>query len=397
MRMASGRGQSHFNVTDFLQPILGNMNLVKYPLNKNTSDAYYPEGRDEVKDKMSFLPACLYASESSVIGEHCKEFEPVVTDLGVCYSFNAKSSMKMLKESSFTDAFQEAYGTELLDSTVRYTEGAGDKFSLRFMIDNNKYLRRKSKTWPFKIVISGHESYFDALSVAKKALPGYETTFDIEPIEVVGTANLHKIEQKARKCRFSDEIEDDSMFKSYSQTSCEYECRINKARKKCGCTPWNFPTPPTMSKPTICDLYGSSCFHYKMNEGKIIKSCTRVCPSDCEIIRFSINKEIEPIDVASYCEKSTYSGALLTKALFYSADGSTKDYYSFVHNYFRMGNDTGIDDVYGDREIYWQKQCLEIMANEVAIVKVRLETNKYMKTVKDRRLSFADKLAAFGN
>ena len=36
------------------------------------------------------------------------------------------------------------------------------------------------------------------------------------------------------------------------------------------------------------------------------------------------------------------------------------------------------------------------MTNEIAVIKVRLETNKYMKTVMDRRLSFADKLAAFG-
>ena len=49
-----------------------------------------------------------------------------------------------------------------------------------------------------------------------------------------------------------------------------------------------------------------------------------------------------------------------------------------------------------DRVVSWKKQCLEIMANEVSIVKIRLETNKYMKTIKDRRLSFADKLAAFG-
>ena len=46
---------------------------------------------------------------SSGIGGQCKEVEPGVTDLGICYSFNAKSSMKMLKHSSFTDAFQEAY------------------------------------------------------------------------------------------------------------------------------------------------------------------------------------------------------------------------------------------------------------------------------------------------
>ena len=43
------------------------------------------------------------------------------------------------------------------------------------------------------------------------------------------------------------------------------------------------------------------------------------------------------------------------------------------------------------------QECKEIMQNDIAIVKVRLESNKYMKTVKDKRFSFADKLAAFGN
>ena len=43
-----------------------------------------------------------------------------------------------------------------------------------------------------------------------------------------------------------------------------------------------------------------------------------------------------------------------------------------------------------------QQECREIMKNDIAIVKVRLESNKYMRTVKDRRLTFADKLSAFG-
>ena len=36
------------------------------------------------------------------------------------------------------------------------------------------------------------------------------------------------------------------------------------------------------------------------------------------------------------------------------------------------------------------------MSKGIAVVKVRMETNKYMKTIMDRRLSFGDKLAAFG-
>ena len=92
MRMASGRGQSHFNISDFLQPFLNNMDVIKYPFNMSTSSQYYPFKQDEVRDKTSYIPACIYARKHSLIGQNCKLFEPVVTDLGICYSFNAKSS-----------------------------------------------------------------------------------------------------------------------------------------------------------------------------------------------------------------------------------------------------------------------------------------------------------------
>ena len=52
----------------------------------------------------------------------------------------------------------------------------------------------------------------------------------------------------------------------------------------------------------------------------------------------------------------------------------------------------GVDSIFEVRK----RICREIMTTQVAVVKVRLESNKYMRTVKDRRLSFADKLAAFG-
>jgi hypothetical protein len=254
MRMASGRGQSHFNFSDFLQPFLNNMDVVKYPLNMNMSEHYYPLEQDEVRDKTSYLPACIYASKSLLIGRNCKLFEPVLTDLGICYSFNAKSSVEMLKNSSFTQAFLQAYQYDLLGLPSENIKGAGDKFSLRFMIDSSRNFRRNSDKKPFKVIISALGSYFDALSLAKEIKPGYETTFNIEPIEVIGTDALHNIKEEARNCKFYDEIEDDSMFKAYSQSSCEYECKIKYAREKCWCTPWNFPTLPSQATLIICDL-----------------------------------------------------------------------------------------------------------------------------------------------
>ena len=202
MRMASGRGQSHFNVTDFLQPIMENLELVRYPMNVNTSNNYYDDNEEEALDKTSFLPICDYSGNPEGPVKGCKLFKPVVTDLGICYSFNADPIVPMLADSSFKEAFFEAYNYDLDNLPIHPARGAGDTFALTFMVDNSRYLRKKVETKPFKILISSKSAYFDAFSVAKNVKPGYETTFDVQPIEVVGTNGLRGIPENARYNKF---------------------------------------------------------------------------------------------------------------------------------------------------------------------------------------------------
>ena len=200
--MASGRGQSHFNVTDFLQPIMENLELVRYPMNVNTSNNYYDDNEEEALDKTSFLPICDYSGNPEGPVKGCKLFKPVVTDLGICYSFNADPIVPMLVDSSFKEAFFEAYNYDLDDLPIHPARGAGDTFALTFMVDNSRYLRKKLEIKPFKILISSKSAYFDAFSVAKDVKPGYETTFDVQPIEVVGTDGLRGIPENARYNKF---------------------------------------------------------------------------------------------------------------------------------------------------------------------------------------------------
>ena len=81
----------------------------------------------------------------------------------------------------------EDHRHDLIESSFRRARGAGDDFSLKFMVDNSRYLRKTSATKPFKIIISSRTGYFLALSVAKEVKPGFVTTFSVQPIEVVGT------------------------------------------------------------------------------------------------------------------------------------------------------------------------------------------------------------------
>ena len=235
------------------------------------------------------LLGCSYSTSNEKIPTNCNIFDPVVTDLGICYSFNAEPVTSMLTKSSFKNAFQEVYQFDLNESPIELAKGAGDNFALKFLVYNHRYQKAASETRPFKTLISSQRGYFDALSVSKEVKFGFETTYDVLPTEVKGTRELQSMLEEKRKCRFSDEVhKKDRLFKTYSQSSCEFECRVHKAREECKCTPWNFPTPPSMPNPIICDLYGNFCFHKKMRNVEVIGNCTNgICPSDCEDIRFN--------------------------------------------------------------------------------------------------------------
>ena len=76
-------------------------------------------------------------------------------------------------------------------------------------------------------------------------------------------------------------------------------------------------------------------------------------------------------------------------------------YYPLPYNYHKMvqyiaKNITSkADDVLSPYYTAKKEECLEIV-RDLAFVKVRLGSNKYMKSVRDKRMTFADKLAAFG-
>ena len=109
-----------------------------------------------------------------------------------------------------------------------------------------------------------------------------------------------------------------------------------------------------------------------------------MCPPDCDDIRFSINKQEIAINVDEECQMWKQSGMILAKNLM--------DQYKFYQD-FSFNSSDNLDDTLIERK---KRICREIMANDIALVKIRLEGNTYMKTIKSKRFTFADKLAFFG-
>ena len=63
---------------------------------------------------------------------------------------------------------------------------------------------------------------------------------------------------------------------------------------------------------------------------------------------------------------------------------------------YKNGKSTNFFIVFNSKLNQKTEECFEIMRNDIAIVKVRFASDKYTKTVMDKRFTFDDKLSSFG-
>jgi hypothetical protein len=269
-------------------------------------------------------------------------------------------------------------------------QGAGSAFALNFMVDRGSFWRHHMPTKPFRIAITEANAYFEAQSISKTVKPGYVTTFSIRPMEVVATSRLKDVSIEQRKCRFSHETQGvTDMFTKYSQSACEFECLVKKARKTCRCTPWNMPFLSTEDQ-VVCDVFGSYCFNTILGNEHLLKDCD--CLANCNSIQFSINENEIPFDVELYCRDKKSIGRQLIK------DKKMNGYNTLLYKYYKLPQmiAMNVTELPLEIKLLEYQMCKQIMLNDIAIVSVQYETKKYVRTIMDKKVTFSDKLATFG-
>ena len=91
-----------------------------------------------------------------------------------------------------------------------------------------------------------HEYYIKVTPYGKKSLDG-----------------LQNLEIEQRKCKLDQEIEEESIFKLYTENNCRYECVTQLAIDTCQCAPWDFMH---ISSKEECDVFGRTCFYRAMEK-----------------------------------------------------------------------------------------------------------------------------------
>ena len=126
-------------------------------------------------------------------------------------------------------------------------------------------------------------------------------------------------------------------------------------------------------------MYGNNCFENSMKKGSAAEKCD--CPMECNSVTYTFSLISTPFDPLKMCPNNIRDGDLMKP--FYE--------YRFPHQfirrltYFKDNTTSSQEDDYCMRNIQYRAEII-----------FRLASNTMPVTVISRRLSFFDKMSAFG-
>lgn len=232
---------------------------------------------------------------------------------------------------------------------------------------------------------------FDVSSGLTKIRMGYETLLLIKPEQLSSDPSVRGLDLDKRKCRFMDEVKDGSLFEFYTQDLCIFQCMLRRSFEKCNCIPWGYPRWNGTSK-DVCDRLGTYCFeetmkHLKNNH----ESCN--CLPDCDSVQFTYSEKEWPLNPEKEC---SFSSNLLIYLIQKQINVWNRGVDAL--NYFTRNISVGDGPFYKNSEskYYRIELCKELLKEDIALVRVQLDSDKFLRFKQSIKLSFTDQIASFG-
>lgn len=228
-------------------------------LNHTSSSIKFP--KDDIFQFLDAVQPNFFASISSCkymgYDENCTElFSPVITDEGICYSFNLLDREQIFKKTvvHYGD-FHRAphsnwnieHGYSLNDDTMTYPRRAlyaGAIFSLEGILtvyDEELDYSCGSSVQGFKIQIS------QPAGIPRVRQQHFRVPLDqvviatISPEITTTSEAIKRYDPKKRNCYFPNE-KSLQYFLNYTQMDCQIECKTNYTLEKCGCVDFYMPS-----------------------------------------------------------------------------------------------------------------------------------------------------------
>ena len=155
---------------------------------------------------------------------------------------------------------------------------------------------------------------------------------------------------------------------------------MEQAFQRCKCYPWDYPFKNQDDDLIVCDVNGNICFENVMKNHSKDNCDVKKCPMDCNSISYSYSIVSTPFKETELCPKL----------------GTDSIFEEFYKNPFPPRFMTRAREFIFNESSEEKAQCAKYLPYR-AEVTFRLATDTVSVTVRSRRLSFFDKLSAFGN
>ncbi|XP_055320679.1 pickpocket protein 28 [Sitodiplosis mosellana] len=224
----------------------------------------------------------LYCAFGGVEHECSRIFLTILTDDGLCCVFNSQKKNYLMRESIRKNGFvfdgseydvlpnydyvddtpiwtaEKGYELEEMKELPRPGIGSGNELGLSLSLnaDIDDYYCTATRSYGFKILLSSPNDLTKVSDYGFAIPTNYETRIAVKPKQFTASPAIRNIAQNIRQCVFESES-NLTLYKYYSDRSCEGECESKLLYKHCGCIMYYQPVhQPNIS---ICGTADMKC------------------------------------------------------------------------------------------------------------------------------------------
>ena len=169
----------------------------------------------------------------------------------------------------------------------------GKRRGLRMILDEHSNLASYSTVQNdfhgFKLFVGSPDEFPVMKDRSLLVQPGHENFIEASGYVIKSSPDIKNLEPKKRNCYFQDEG-DLEYHKSYTFSSCKFECSIRRVEEVVGCVPWYMPRSNTSK---VCDPWKSNKFS-KLLDVLSVDNCTKTCLPDCNSVIYSFSQSSAP-------------------------------------------------------------------------------------------------------
>ncbi|EAT48395.1 AAEL000582-PA [Aedes aegypti] len=293
----------------------------------------------------SMVEACRYAQNIY----NCRHmFRPVLTDEGLCCTFNSVDPSYLLWNRDSTanrtlvpdNPFvpiewtpETGFIGEVTNSTFpRYIAGTGASMGLTVVLDANvkDYYCSSTSSYGFKLILHNPTETPKMADYAHYIQVGTENRIVVTPKLSDASYLIRKTSQETRQCVFASEA-NLSYFRTYSRNNCEMECEARLIQDNCGCVLYYMPKLEEDNK--ICSKADAGC--YEKIRSSIAQTANNTlscsCLPGCFEISYSIDRSSADLCVGKFRVREN----LLDVNDSYARENIALVYIFFSETYFR--------------------------------------------------------------